>query len=248
VAKRKEQQLSSEDFVQRSLVRLGMEIPGLIQMKCHCKTGIIDPEGFHLSSQCPVGNHRQLVHDSLALTLKGILRESGYLVTWEDSSIFREVEDTDKRADIIIHNWEGNRTAILDISVSHPWIAAVQDQSEQNIIPELAAKLREKEKIRKYQALCGNHVEFIPFVMESFGRMGPMARKFLRTCASKRAEDINIEDERLLTFWRQRLSVTLNKYLAFSIKDRSARVISGGRTPAVDLEEPDDYRTFDYVK
>lgn len=46
--------------------------------------------------------------------------------------------------------------------------------------------------------------------------------------------------------WRQRLSVTLNNTLAFSVKDRQGSF--GGQLPMADRAAGVDYRVLDYVR
>src|SRR3546814_4967661 len=69
--------LGPEDFKQRVLARLGMDLPMLTRMPCVCKHGSIDTEGFHLTAQCPVGNQRFRTHDAIAVTWVAMLRQVG---------------------------------------------------------------------------------------------------------------------------------------------------------------------------
>jgi hypothetical protein len=121
VPKTPEQHLMRADFRQRMLARLGMDLPGLIRMPCVCRGGpIIDAQGFHFTSQCPVGNQRFRTHDAIAGTWTAVMKQEGFLCRVEDPSCFREVEDTNKRADIVIDNWLDGRRGIFDVSVAHP--------------------------------------------------------------------------------------------------------------------------------
>ena len=141
-------------------------------MPCVCRGGsIIDAQGFHFTSQCPVGNQRFRTHDAIAGTWTAVMKQAGFLCRVEDPSCFREVEDTNKRADIVIDNWLDGRRGIFDVSVTHPWAQAA-NRGGGDPEPERAAKLREDEKWRKYEDFCPARTEFVPLVMESYGRWG----------------------------------------------------------------------------
>src|SRR3546814_1679267 len=88
----------------------------------------------------------------------------------EDPSCFREMQDSNKRADIVVENWRGRGRAILDVSVTHPWTQS---------------SMRESEKIRKYEAVVHADSVFVPLVVETFGRWGPRAREIFDECVEK---------------------------------------------------------------
>src|SRR3546814_20805409 len=63
-----------------------------------------------------------------------------------------DVCSSDLRADIVVENWRGRGRAILDVSVTHPWTqSSMRGSGDPN--PECAEKLRESEKVRKYEAV-----------------------------------------------------------------------------------------------
>src|SRR3546814_6884809 len=78
-----------------------MNLPILTRMPCVCKHGSIDMEGFHLTAQCPVGNRRFRTHDAIAVTWVAMLRQAGFLCRMEDPNCCREMQDSNKRADIV---------------------------------------------------------------------------------------------------------------------------------------------------
>src|SRR3546814_5422423 len=96
-----------------------MDLPMLRRMPCVCKHGSIDTEAFHLTAQCRVGNQRFRTQDAIAVTWVAMLRQAGFLCRMEDPSCFREMQDSNKRADIVVENWRGRGRAILDVSVTH---------------------------------------------------------------------------------------------------------------------------------
>src|SRR3546814_11008380 len=110
--------LGPEDFKQRVLARLGMDLPMLTRMPCVCKPGSIDMEGFHLTAQCPVGNQRFRTHDATAVTWVAMLRQAGILCRMEDPSCFREMQDSHKRAARVSDKWRARGRANLDVSAT----------------------------------------------------------------------------------------------------------------------------------
>jgi hypothetical protein len=248
VPKTPSQKLSNEDFRQRVFARLGMDLPGLVRMPCVCRAGQVDPEGHHLTAQCPVGNQRFRTHDALALTWATLFRQAGFLCRMEDPSCFREVEDTNRRADIVIDNWEGGQRAIFDVSVTHPWAQHVLQRSVDNLVPELAASTREDEKIRKYAARCPQNSVFIPLVVESYGRWGQLARPVFDICMDRIANTCCIHKSVVTSYWRQRFSITLQRYTAACVRERAQR--STLRDPSAHGDESSrvDYSVLSYCK
>jgi hypothetical protein len=210
----------------------------------------VDVEGYHLTAQCPVGNQRFRTHDAIALTWAGLFKQAGYLCRVEDPSCFREVEDTNKRADLVIENWDdaGGR-AILDISVTHPWRDEVQRRSEHDIHPEAAACERETSKHRKYQNFIPANATFVPLVMESFGRWGPASRPLFKSCIERIAASRCIPKSTVSSYWKQRFAITLQKYTAACVRERAQRIAA--REPMDDHRDSQhhfDYLDMAYVK
>ena len=79
------------------------------------------------------------------------MKQAGFLCRIEDPSCFRGLNDTNKRADIVIDNWLDGKKGLFDVSVTHPWIQAADRAVP---VPEVATTLREQEKVRKYQQHC----------------------------------------------------------------------------------------------
>jgi len=249
VPKTPQQQLSAEDFKQRALARLGMELPMLTRMPCLCRHGTIDTEGFHLTSQCPIGNQRFRTHDAIAVTWVALMKQAGFLCRMEDPSCFREVEDTNKRADVVVENWLGRGRAIFDVSVTHPWIKKVsRGAAGGDPHPESAARLREVEKVTKYAASLPPNSEFIPLVVESYGRWGPRAREAFDVCVDKLCASKGVAKSVVKAYWRQRFAMVLQRYTAACVRERAQRAVV--REPAVSGDESCrvDYRVLSYVR
>lgn len=250
VPKTPQQRLEPEDFRQRVLARLGMDLPMLTQVPCVCKRGTnIDTKGFHLTAQCPVGNQRFRTHDAIAVTWMALFRQAGFLCRMEDPTCFREVQDTNKRADVVVENWQGRARAIFDVSVTHPWIRSMtRHAAGGDPKPECAAKLREQEKLRKYQNSVPANSVFVPLVIESFGRWGPQARGVFDVCIEKLCASKGAPKSVVKAYWRQRFAMTLQRYTAACVRERAQRAVV--REPAVSGDESCrvDYRVLSYVR
>ena len=68
------------------------------------------------------------------------------------------------------------------MSMTHPWIQAADRAVP---VPEVAATLRGQEKVRKYQQHCPVRTDFIPLVVETYGRWGAMTREVFKVCMTK---------------------------------------------------------------
>ena len=248
VPKTPQQRLEPEDFRQRALARLGMDLPMLTQVPCVCRRASIDTKGFHLTAQCPVGNQRFRTHDAIAVTWLALFRQAGFLCRMEDPSCFREVQDTNKRADVVVENWQGRARAIFDVSVTHPWIQAMTRRAGGDPKPECAARRREQEKLRKYQALVPANSAFVPLVIESFGRWGPQAREVFDVCVEKVCASKGAPKAVVKAYWRQRFALVLQRYTAACVRERAQRAVV--REPAVCGDESCrvDYRVLSYVR
>jgi hypothetical protein len=219
-------------------------------MPCVCKHGNIDTKGYHLTAQCPVGNQRFRTHDAIAITWVALMKQAGFLCRVEDPSCFREVTDTNKRADIVVDNWVDGKRAILDVSVTHPWAQRTRRAggADAETIPEAAARLREDEKIRKYIDQCPAHTIFVPLVVESYGRWGPKAREIFDVCIEKLAATKNAPKSAVVAYWRQRFSLVLQRYTAACVRERAQRLVV--REPAMTGDESGrvDYRMHSYCR
>jgi hypothetical protein len=114
--------------------------------------------------------------------------------------------------------------------------------------PECAAKLREQEKLRKYQNSVPANSVFVPLVIESFGRWGPQARGVFDVCIEKLCASKGAPKSVVKAFWRQRFAMTLQRYTAACVRERAQRAVV--REPAVSGDESCrvDYRVLSYVR
>lgn len=61
-------------------------------------------------------------------------------------------------------------------------IANTKVLAEETLVPELAARKRETEKLEKYSDTCPPYTSFVPLVMETYGRWGQQSRPIFQAC------------------------------------------------------------------
>jgi hypothetical protein len=226
--------IPDQDFRQLIRSRLGLSLAyHSAGITCSCfRRTVLEDDGYHLMAACPVGDHRIRTHNYLANTWVQLLRKAGFLCRQEDPTVFQEVEDTNRRADIVAEGWGEGRKAIFDVSVTHPWAHDSNRPTSvdgfKNVPAERAARLREAEKIRKYQAFIPQNAVFIPLVVEAFGRWGPMARLVLHKCIDRLADITLLPKASLMNYWKQRFTVTLQRGLMEGFNKRLSNVMCRG--------------------
>ena len=138
--------------------------------------------------------------------------------------------------------------AILDVSVTHPWIQSSMRQGGGDPSPECTAKTREAEKLRKYQAVLPANSVLVPLVMETFGRWGPRAREVFDVCVEKLCASKGAPKSTVKAYWRQRFALVLQRYTAACVRERAQCAVV--REPAVSGDESCrvDYRVLSYVR
>ncbi len=109
-------------------------------------------------------------------------------------------------------------------------------------------KLREDEKERKYRNSCPQGTEFIPLVMESYGRWGARAREIFEVCTDKIATSRGSPKSLVVTYWRQRFAITLQKYTAACIQERWHTAVVRESALWADASERVNYTDMAFVR
>jgi hypothetical protein len=195
---------------------------------CVCsKVNRIDPHCHHLVSGCPNQGTRHAIHDHVKETILSIYKYCGLIVKREERGCFQTIDpDNKQRPDISILNPpNGENQQILDVAIVGPIpgsqkgvlnITAGQSQRT-----GIAAERREQQKITKYnQCAIENNLQFIPFVIESSGRLGQAALKHLTEVAKYGAEQRGTTSSKMLYYLRKMISCALNKSIANNINKR----------------------------
>ena len=117
----------------------------------------------------------------------------------------------------------------LDISLAHPWAldalpkAALEDGT--------AATRRETLKNDKHANKahpCGTTLNFIPLVMEHFGRWGQEAPKYLNQLSSTATWTTECRQDEFKNYWRTQFSITMQQCNARVLLQKMSRVQYSG--------------------
>ena len=138
--------------------------------QCPCGTGT--PSITHIMS-CRNLRGRFVRHDVLVNVLVDMLRAVGITASAEVMIL----EGSQKRMDVVLTLPTGR--VWVDVSVVNPLIATyINDPSP--------LRTREKQKVGKWgNKARTNRVRFVPFVVSTFGGMGPQASEFLKFIANE---------------------------------------------------------------
>ncbi len=220
-----------ECFVTAMRIRLGLPHPAIAGIRrCECgeefAEGIL--AGQHLL-RCSRGGERTLTHDGIRDTLFLILRESGFSVRREARGIFplREGDTEGRVMDLVAADPQGGPRLLVDVTVADPLRTAAESAVERGH----AARVAEAAKAAKYADHSPDD-RLIPAAIETFGCFGGPFDRLLRMCA-QRAAALRVSDEsqvadeasRLLRYYRQRISVSLQRSQARAVHHRSARAV-----------------------
>jgi hypothetical protein len=203
--------------------------------ECICENeNRIDPLCHHLVSGCRREGTRHNIHDMVKETLISLWKYCGYIVKREEKNCFKGTDpDNNLRPDISILNpSNGEDQQILDVAIVGPipgsqkGILSITPADSNR--PGIAAARREQQKITKYnQCALENNLQFIPFVLESSGRIGEIGMKHLQEVAKYGAEQRQCAYSQMLYYLKKRISCALHKTIANNINKRLFINISG---------------------
>jgi hypothetical protein len=181
-------------------------------LKCCACGADLDCHGFHLQSQCKLGNYRQARHNAVVATLSSLIRTCGDVIQRESplDLVIKDVH-TKKRMDIRV---PGFSTKSLNIDVS---ITDARSLKRKFTRAGAAAIVREQAKDNYYLPVLDSAVsEFSPFVMELLGTWGPRTRGIFSRILDKYVEKDLHEKAIMTNFWKTRLTITM---LTVSMQD-----------------------------
>ena len=199
--------------------RLGLPTtsPGLTcSIGCIRRCGApLDPLGEH-PAVCKYGGFKTTRHSLLVQQLRSILRESFAIVSPREVEVpaWRRADGLTARIDVAFLA-DGTRT-FVDVTIRHPGVAKYRAQAAR--LDGHAAAVAERAKRLWYPALAAAGLpEVVPFAVETYGRLGPSARRLLAQARHRLAE----ADERfrgwagtaLLQRWQALLSCALQRSL-----------------------------------
>lgn len=246
--------LAMEDECFRTALRtwLGLPHPMVAGIAlCECGQSLQGPLGGQHLLRCTRGSERNDTHDGVRDTVASIMRESGFSVRMEQYGVMpiREGDVEGRRMDLVGADPRGGSRVLADVTVADPL--------REGLLPAAAV---ERGRAAREAALAkevkyGDHPAddtFIPLAVETYGCLDSSFDEFLGTCARRAAElrmgglDSAPMASRLLCYFRQRVSVSLQRSQARAVHHRAARaversvglraeVVQDGRVRTVDL-------------
>ena len=137
-----------------------------------CQTAL-DCFGDHMV--CCIKNDIQRRHLALQTSLADFVRTVGYPCDLE-----KGYGDGTRAADILIPRWDSNGPAAVDVTIRCP-LALHNPLRDHTQLPQWQRQ-QEEDKQRKYGDGCNRMGwDFHPFVVDTWGGLGPSARAFITT-------------------------------------------------------------------
>jgi len=192
----------------------------------------LDIFGDHLIC-CRKGNDRFLVHYGLVHNFAAIFREAELAIQTEKPLIALgqiTPQLSGKRADLLI-TFRNSTPYLANVSVIHSTPLHLDSLNRYAKKPGAAAEAREHQKDTKYLDAAKQVADnFVPFIFETYGRMGEATSAFMKMVAREYIRDqlLRADDHltaQLLNRWWIRLSCSLQKGLANLILSRSFRTL-----------------------
>ena len=136
---------------------------------------------------------------------------TGGCYLWENSNHQVSVGGRERPADILVDRWTRGSPVAVDPTVTHP-IAPGQGLSLEAATKAVVTKAQ--SKIAKYSDLVSTHrLEFVPFVVSTFGELGTHAQTFIDEAAAFYASAQQVPPGEAAMQLRQRLSVVVAQHV-----------------------------------
>ena len=209
-------------------------IPGTY---CNCKRNDgkfpLDVTGLHLSTHCTKNGYVIMTHDNVKFCLNNILRQAGRRTKIEERHCFTMAfPDNNNKPDITIINspLSHNREMVIDVTIAAPVPGDNSQQQLSNeaaLMPLRAANVAFQKKKQKYDTIAAsNDLDFLPFVLESTGKIHPDSLSLLQKLSQASEIFWHIPHKTIYKYWLRLLSITLQRSLMTSILERS-HIING---------------------
>ena len=176
--------IGTHPFVTAGRHRCGLRVCSPVAMPpCPCKDeNAGQPDHAMTCSQ--VAKMTQLRHDSVREILRQLSSSAGMCSSAEPP--YRHLRGTQDqggkeglhRADLLTI-LPGGRHVMVDVTLTHPLRSKVLAGASRD--DASAARAAERRKVNDWKQFTGNPAyEFVPFAIESFGKLGPRAEEFVR--------------------------------------------------------------------
>jgi hypothetical protein len=172
---------------------------------------------------CKKGQEINDVHNTMVQTIAAFCRSNGLHVRIETPNLFRSINVVNNtRPDLEIRGLE-DIPILADVGVTFP----ITDKLSvaRALVPGRAAAKYASSKIAKYKdSSTALNCSFIPFIFESRGHWDPAFSRFFKAVITHGSLVNNIPENALRIYWRRRLSMTLHKYVARCIIQKTKRL------------------------
>jgi hypothetical protein len=169
-----EQYMPPDEFRAAIRFQLGKRFLPDSRTKCEACNSLMDSYADH-ATKCHKGGGLIMRHDTVRDTLMSLCRQAGYTTSTEDKDLLRDGSER-RPADVFVRNYERDTHACLDVA-----IVAGGDVD--------GIRKKEVAKRREYLVDVENvGYRFLPFVMDSFGRLGLSAHRILNGLSYRYAE------------------------------------------------------------
>jgi hypothetical protein len=187
-------------------------VPPAVALPQHCVCGKpIDALGVHLSS-CMHKGGAILRHDCVVAALHQLALAAGKVVRKELSHVV-----DGRRLDLVLFDAEG--ITVVDVEVMYPLAAShVKAAAKKSLV---TCEKGESGKRREHEAECQRKgLKFTPAVWESFGGCTKGTEELVTSLVSGISDwdSVNWAARLPGQYWRQRLSVCIQRYSAFKIQ------------------------------
>jgi hypothetical protein len=156
-----------------------------------------------------------------------MLSHAGIINRIEDTQVMQSVDiNSQKRMDITADNFLPGTSLNIDVSVTDPRQICLA-----TAIPGKAADTREKQKIAHYGQIYKEAGQiFSPFVLESFGRWGVLARKTFKNIMDHMELHgsqafFHLPKSRIAHYWRAKITMAMHRQACIGIHRRISSVI-----------------------
>lgn len=242
--------LTNAEFRMAARHRLGLGVPSLIDVPpCTCSAGDSTTPDHALSCKHNAG--KAIVrHDIWASAWRHAIRRAGCASSAEPlySSLAApgaQGAATQRRGDILVV-WPDGGVRILDCVVTHPAAASyVRDAAEAG--GSAAAKAEARKRADFAEVGEGSAFDFVPLAVESYGRMGVAASRFLSELGDLVEAAGRVSKAAFVRTVRRELSCALckgNARMYYNSLSRIAARVGHNFRPGCDepMEGPDDVR------
>jgi hypothetical protein len=174
--------LSNAEFLAAGRHLLGLGVPSLVDVPpCHCTTGDSTTPDHALSCNRNAGE-ASMRHNYWVSAWRHAIHRAGCATSVEPpySSLAAAGAqgDAGQRRGDILTVWPDGRVRIMDCVVTHPAAASyVRDAAETAGSAAAKAELRKRRAFEEFGE--GSAYDFVPLAVESFGRLGSAASRFL---------------------------------------------------------------------